>query len=61
MNNKKRPLILVTNDDGYRAKGIRTLTTYLKDIADIIVFAPDPPQSGMSSAITSINPVRYFL
>ena len=61
MNNNSRPLILITNDDGYRAKGIRTLTTYLKDIADIIVFAPDQAQSGMSSAITSINPLRYFL
>ena len=61
MTNKKRPLILITNDDGFRAKGIRTLTAYLKDVADIIVFAPDQPQSGMSSAITSINPLRYFL
>lgn len=61
MNKKKKPLILITNDDGFRARGIRTLTAYLKDIADIIVFAPDSPQSGMSSAITSINPLRYFL
>src|SRR5690554_5583476 len=61
MTKKKRPLILITNDDGFRARGIRTLTAYLKDIADIIVFAPDSPQSGMSSAITSINPLRYFL
>ena len=61
MNENKRPLILITNDDGYRAKGIKTLTSYLKDVADIIVFAPDQPHSGMSSAITSINPLRYFL
>lgn len=61
MNKNKRPLILITNDDGYRAKGIKNLTKYLKDIADIIVFAPDQPHSGMSSAITSINPLRYFL
>lgn len=61
MNENKRPLILITNDDGYRAKGIKNLTKYLKDIADIIVFAPDQPHSGMSSAITSINPLRYFL
>ena len=61
MNENKRPLILITNDDGYRAKGIKTLTKYLKDTADIIVFAPDQPHSGMSSAITSINPLRYFL
>ena len=61
MTKKKRPLILVTNDDGFRARGIRNLTKYLKEVADIVVFAPDQPQSGMSSAITSINPVRYFL
>ena len=61
MTKKKKPNILITNDDGFRARGIRTLTEYLKDVADIIVFAPDSPQSGMSSAITSINPLRYFL
>ena len=61
MIEKKRPLILITNDDGFRARGIRVLTEYLKDVADIIVFDPDSPQSGMSSAITSINPLRYFL
>ena len=61
MTEKKKPLILITNDDGFRARGIRTLTEYLKDVADIIVFAPESPQSGMSSAITSINPLRYFL
>lgn len=61
MTDKKKPLILITNDDGFRARGIRTLTEYLKEVADIVVFAPDQPQSGMSSAITSINPLRYFL
>ena len=61
MAKKNKPIILITNDDGFRARGIRTLTEYLKDVADIIVFAPDSPQSGMSSAITSINPLRYFL
>lgn len=61
MTKNTRPLILITNDDGFRAKGIRTLTKHLKDIADIIVFAPEQPQSGMSSAITSINPLRFFL
>ena len=61
MIEKKRPLILITNDDGFRARGIRTLTAYLKDVADIVVFAPESPQSGMSSAITHISPLRYFL
>lgn len=61
MTEKKKPLILITNDDGFRARGIRTLTNYLKEIANIIVFAPESPQSGMSSAITSTSPLRYFL
>ena len=47
-----RPLILVTNDDGINAPGIRTLISVIKDIGDVIVVAPDSPQSGMGHAIT---------
>ena len=48
----KRPLILVTNDDGINAPGIRTLISEVKNIGDVIVVAPDSPQSGMGHAIT---------
>ena len=48
----KRPLILVTNDDGINAPGIRTLVSVIKNIGDVIVVAPDSPQSGMGHAIT---------
>ena len=48
----KRPIILVTNDDGINAPGIRTLVSVIKDIGDVIVVAPDSPQSGMGHAIT---------
>jgi len=48
----KRPLILVTNDDGINAPGIRTLISVVKNIGDAIVVAPDSPQSGMGHAIT---------
>ena len=48
----KRPLILVTNDDGINAPGIKTLISVIKDIGDVIVVAPDSPQSGMGHAIT---------
>ena len=48
----KRPLILVTNDDGINAPGIRTLISVIKNIGDVIVVAPDSPQSGMGHAIT---------
>ena len=58
---KKRPLILISNDDGYLAKGINELVDFLKDMADIIVVAPDGPRSGMACAITSQLPVTITL
>lgn len=48
----KRPLILVTNDDGITAPGIRTLIKVMNTIGEVIVVAPDSPQSGMGHAIT---------
>lgn len=49
---QKRPLILVTNDDGITAPGIRTLISVMNELGDVIVVAPDSPQSGMGHAIT---------
>lgn len=60
MENKK-PLILITNDDGYLAKGIKALIESVKGLGEIIVVAPDGPRSGMSSAITSLQPLRIEL
>lgn len=60
MTNEK-PLILITNDDGFRAKGIHALASALRGLGDLVVFAPDGPRSGMSSAITSSLPLRYAL
>lgn len=60
MTNKK-PLILVTNDDGYQAKGIQALIESVTGLGEIVVLAPDGPRSGMSSAITSVQPLRYSL
>ena len=48
----KKPLILVTNDDGITAPGIRTLIKVMNTIGEVIVVAPDSPQSGMGHAIT---------
>ena len=48
----KKPLILVTNDDGISAPGIRTLISAMNEIGDVIVVAPDSPQSAMGHAIT---------
>lgn len=47
-----RPLILVTNDDGITAPGIQKLITIMNSIGDVVVVAPDSPQSGMGHAIT---------
>src|SRR6187551_2124925 len=47
-----RPLILVSNDDGITSKGILTLINVMKQLGDVIVVAPDGPQSGMGHAIT---------
>lgn len=47
-----RPLILVTNDDGITAPGIRTLISVMNTIGDVVVVAPDSPQSAMGHAIT---------
>jgi 5'-nucleotidase len=55
---KKRPLILVTNDDGITAPGIRTLISVMNEIGDVVVVAPDSPQSGMGHAVT-INDTLY--
>jgi len=48
----KKPLILVTNDDGITAPGLRVLIRLMKEIGEVLVVAPDSPQSGMGHAIT---------
>lgn len=53
-----KPLILVTNDDGITAPGIRALIKVLNEIGDVVVVAPDSPQSAMGHAIT-INSTLY--
>jgi len=55
---KDKPVILVTNDDGVTAPGIRNLVESVKDLGKIVVVAPDKPQSGMGHAITIGQPLR---
>lgn len=50
-----RPLILITNDDGVSAPGIRALIEVMAEIGEVIVVAPDKPQSAMGHAITINN------
>ncbi|MFD2943173.1 5'/3'-nucleotidase SurE [Flavobacterium notoginsengisoli] len=51
----QKPLILVTNDDGILAPGIRALISVMETIGEVIVVAPDKPQSAMGHAITINN------
>ena len=53
-----KPLILITNDDGITAPGIRALVNAMKALGDVVVVAPDKPQSGMGHAITMNKPLR---
>ncbi|MFL5774556.1 MAG: 5'/3'-nucleotidase SurE [Flavisolibacter sp.] len=55
---KKKPVILITNDDGITAPGIRNLIEAVKDLGKVVVVAPDKPQSGMGHAITIGVPLR---
>ena len=55
---KRVPVILVTNDDGISAPGIRNLVEAVKGLGKVVVVAPDKPQSGMGHAITIGNPLR---
>src|ERR1044072_178388 len=50
--------ILISNDDGITAPGIRNLVEAVKDLGKIVVVAPDKPQSGMGHAITIGHPLR---
>ncbi|MCH5715019.1 5'/3'-nucleotidase SurE [Niabella hibiscisoli] len=53
-----KPVILITNDDGITSPGIRALYEAVKDLGQIVIVAPDKPQSGMGHAITIGHPLR---
>lgn len=57
----KRPLILISNDDGIMAKGISELIKFLRPLGEIVVMAPDAPRSGSGCAISVTQPVHYQL
>lgn len=54
-----KPVILVTNDDGIISPGIKALVEVMKKFGDVIVVAPDSPQSAMGHAITIHEPLRF--
>lgn len=54
----EKPLILLTNDDGLYAKGLKELIEVMRLFGDLVVVAPDGPRSGLSHAITVDKPLR---
>ena len=61
MTKVERPLILISNDDGFQAKGLVCLVDMLRPLADIVVCAPDGPRSGFSCAFSAEIPLRLTL
>ncbi len=57
----KKPTILVTNDDGITAPGIRVLIKVMRQLGEVVVVAPDSPRSGQGHAITVAEPLRVKL
>jgi len=55
------PVILITNDDGITATGLRHLIHLMRKLGDVVVLAPDKPQSGMGHAVTFSSPLRLNL
>lgn len=53
-----KPLIFITNDDSLYAKGIAALVEVAREFGEVVVIAPDKPQSGMGHAITINHPLR---
>lgn len=57
---KEKPLILITNDDGIHAGGIRALIKIMRKLGNVVVVAPDKPMSGTGHSITVRHPLRIF-
>jgi len=61
MGKEKKPLLLLTNDDGVQASGLINLIDIMRPLGEIVVVAPDITRSGMSGAITATSPIRATL
>lgn len=57
-NDNKRPLILISNDDGYHSKGLRCLIDMVSPLAELLVCAPESARSGYSCAFSAAEPLR---
>jgi 5'/3'-nucleotidase len=54
----EKPIILITNDDGVTSPGLRSLVSAMQPLGELVIVAPDRPQSGMGHAITIDDPIR---
>jgi 5'-nucleotidase len=61
MNTENKPLLLISNDDGYHAKGLKSLIAMVRHLGEIIVVAPESARSGFSSAFSATTPLRLKL
>ena len=50
--------ILLSNDDGVHAEGLKALAGALSDFAELVIVAPDRNRSGASNSLTLENPLR---
>ena len=57
----ERPLILISNDDGYQAKGLRSLVDMVRPLGHILVCAPEGPRSGYACAFSATTPLTLTL
>ena len=57
----EKPLILIANDDGYQAKGLRKLVELMRSIGRVVVVTTEQPMSAQSHSITTNIPLRYRL
>lgn len=53
-----RPLVLLSNDDGYRSNGIAAMAAALREAFDVVVCAPDSEQSATSHSLSLNRPLR---
>ena len=60
-SNGMKPLILISNDDGYQAKGINRLIEMVRPLGQIVVCAPDGPRSGSACAFSATTPLTLTL
>lgn len=58
---KNKPLILISNDDGYHAKGLRSLIDMVAGFGYLLVCAPESARSGFSRAFSAATPLRLKL